>query len=314
MLSRGHSFRTRYKTDLIKTSCDFLSLGARLSDVSHHKTIAVRKSVSGVAEVSLDNEPLANMAGVARILPVRSFHPESHNLIHGGGSGRRRYLDWGVFHMKQGFLELWRGYQKGLSNRNVLLKTSPRAPDMTHWMEQMAVLGQRIDESRREYFLSLNPYIQELLASVKPAGEVGIRYFRGWDEERELSEVLKHVWEEDCRRGATRFGPHRADIAIAWDGNPAKRVISRGQQKTLALVLILAQIKHFTQTFSRDCAILVDDLISELDSEHLEWAVAELKKLGQQVIMTGITPDISHDGWPSYKLFHVKHSEVVEAS
>ncbi len=311
ILSRGTSFRTRYKADLIKNGCDRLTVSVRLTDISKHKTILVRKSIAGGTEAFLDGEPLAGMAAAARLLPVRSFHPESHALIHGSASGRRRYLDWGVFHVKHDFFGIWSKYQKCLANRNALLKTNPAAPDMKHWSEQMGALGRDIDVARREYFSSLARTIQALLALAKPKGEVGVRYFRGWADGRDLSAVLEESLEGDQQRATTRFGPHRADIVIDWDGSSAKRVVSRGQEKVLALALILAQIKHFTAEFSRDCVVLVDDLTSELDSEYLAWAMGELKALGQQVVLTSINHDIPLEEWRSHRVFHVKHSGVT---
>ena len=308
ILSRGSSFRTRYKSDLIRTSCEHLQLGAKINDGSIQHTLSVRKSMADGTEALLDNTPLAGMAEAARVFPVKVFHPGSHLLIHGGASERRRFMDWGVFHVKQEFFTAWRKYQKCLAQRNALLKNRAGQAELKPWDQQMAALAGPIDAARNEYFSTLITYFRAFSDFLD--GDIAADYACGWNREKDLQAVLEENLDSDMQKGSTQYGPHRADIQIKWNGATARRVVSRGQQKVLALMLILSQIKCFVGETGRQCTVLIDDLDSELDAKHQEWAMAELRQLGQQVVMTGLKSGSHCDGWDSCQLFHVKHDGI----
>lgn len=312
ILSTGHSFRTNRKNDLIKLQQDGLLIGATLDHGGSDQKLSVQKERDGKTVVTVNGDSGGGFAEAASLFPVRAFHPDSHLLVQGGSSERRRFLDWGVFHVKPGFVECWNRYRRCLQQRNALLKQRRPQSRPEQWDGQMIEYAAELDESRSEYFHSWRTVVRDFLSELKPGKELIIEYDRGWPADRDLAGVLEENYPTDREQGATRFGPHRADMHLTWDGQPAKSTASRGQQKVIALVLTLAQIRHFVRTHDREGIVLIDDLASELDTKHRKWALGELKRLEQQTIVTQTENGLDLSPWSEMKVFHVKQGTVTE--
>ena len=81
-------------------------------------------------EARFAGRPVGSLAELATVLPVQVIDPEVHRLVEGGPQERRRYLDWGVFHVEPNFLEHWRRYQRALRQRNAALRPGSRRPSV----------------------------------------------------------------------------------------------------------------------------------------------------------------------------------------
>ena len=85
------------------------------------------------------------------MLPVQIIDPEIHRLIEEGPNRRRRFLDWGVFHVEHSFVEHWQRYQQALRQRNAALKARQGRPAVTAWDAELVRYGELITEARRRY-------------------------------------------------------------------------------------------------------------------------------------------------------------------
>src|SRR5258708_34365114 len=81
----------------------------------------------------MGGDRVASLAELAAVLPVQIIDPEVHRLIEEGPGRRRRFLDWGVFHVEHSFVEKWQQYQKGLKQRNGALKARRPAGARSAW-------------------------------------------------------------------------------------------------------------------------------------------------------------------------------------
>ena len=147
-------------------------------------------------------------------------------------------------------------------------------------------------------------------------------YYPGWARDEDLLEIYDKDLSLDKKRGFTQRGFQRADVRITLFGQPAARVCSRGELKSLVWAMVLAQGtlisgpargKNF-ETGARPGKILylVDDVASEFDEEHRRRVFGFLSATGQQAIITGTDRHLmlsasQHSGG---RLFHVKHGEV----
>lgn len=311
VLSRGHSFRTNRKADLIKSQQQGLLIGATIDRDGTDQKLSIQKGEDNKTVVTVNGETADSLAEAAKLLPVRAFHPDSHLLVQGGSSERRRFLDWGVFHVKPEFLACWNRFQRCLKQRNALLKQRKRTrPEQ--WDDQIIECAAQIDACRSEYFYSWRTVVRDFLSELKPGKELLVEYDRGWPADRDLAGLLEECYETDREKGTTQFGPHRADVHLLWDGLPAKCTASRGQQKVIALVMMLAQIRHFVRTLGKEGLVLIDDLASELDQKHRAWALRELRGLEQQTIVTQTENGLDLSAWPEMKTFHVKQGSITE--
>ena len=96
------------------------------------------------------------------MLPVQIIDPEIHRLIEEGPNRRRRFLDWGVFHVEHSFVEHWQRYQQALRQRNAALKARQGRPAVTVWDGELVRYGELITEARRRYVEQLAPVAASL--------------------------------------------------------------------------------------------------------------------------------------------------------
>lgn len=318
-LSRGRTFRTRLSRPLIRDGNDELTVSAAL-DAGRH--LGIRRQVNaGEAKTSLriDGENASSQAEMAAALPFIVFHAGHLKLVRSESQHWRNMLDWGVFHVKPLFRDAWRLYRRALRQRNLLLRESHgnrqgKGGDGTlaSWNRQMAEQAEILDSCRRDYAEALIA-TTEAMASAQNA-PLGVRYSRGWPTEKgDFLRLLEESDPGDRRVGYTRYGPHRAALRLLWDGEPASERASRGQQKSAAAMLMLAQIRLFVEASGRSCVVAVDDLAAEFDERHRHWLLGELESTGQQVFVTVIDP-FPLGGAPEARVFHMKHGEISPVS
>ena len=138
---------------------------------------------------------------------------------------------------------------------------------------------------------------------------------KGWDKNKDLSEVLKLNKDKDVLKRYTQYGPHRADIKITFKGKPADEMLSRGQQKLLVISLYLAHIHCLTELGDKRAIILIDDITAELDASNFEIIFGLLKRTNTQIICTvldELTVDkLAKSIETKFNMFHVEHGNIT---
>ena len=310
-LSHLRSFRTPYLSDLINHDASRLQLLAKATDqLDNQIPIGIERSKDSL-EVRANHKPIQRVADITAIFPVLAIHPDSYRLITGSPGERRAYIDWGVFHVEQGFFEAWQRYKKALSQRNAALRSGQKPSYCKLWDKELEQSANHIDLKREKYIQDLYPFYLNLIEQFFPSQHVKLEYRRGWKKEESLRTVLEQTFERDLKRGMTQAGPHRADLYIQVDGKSAQTGISRGQQKVLVALLKLAQVQQFSQSAARHCILLYDDLAAELDKEHRKQIMSVLKSMPIQLFLTAIEPDqIDLQGWSDVRMFHVEQGQL----
>ncbi len=311
LLGRGRSFRTRNSERLIRHGQERLVVFGRTEGTGpagtggvHAVGVEVHRRDGSRARV--DAAPVESLAELSRVFPVQVIDPEIHKLIEEGGRRRRRWLDWAVFHVEPRFAEWWVRYGRAVRQRNAALRGQSGAA--RPWDVEVASLGERISDARRAVVEQLQPYWLEVAQGLDcPAAE--LQYFRGWGAPHSLAEALEGSRVRDEARGVTHVGPHRADLLIRVGGKLARDVLSRGQQKLMAVALTLAQLRLLKEVSETTPTLLLDDPAAELDSEHLGHFVRQIEPLGCQLIMTSLQPETPAFGVPD-RVFHVEQGRV----
>lgn len=291
-LSVGHSFRTRKAKELITRGEDEYTLACQMLDRSTNQThrSGLRRHRDGSTELRLNYEEIRSIAPVTQLLPVKALTPDSHSLIQDGPSGRRQFIDWGTFHVEQGFFEAWKIYRRALSQRNQSLKDHVSDSEVCSWDEQLISAGSQLDRFRRQYTESLQTTLVGLLEAMDTVFHVELSYRSGWSEGIDLSEALAKSLN-NCRRfRTTTVGPHRAELQITADGVLARQILSRGQQKLLVYAMHLSQLLLLHEITNKPAIVLCDDLPSELDEEQNGKILAQLAQLNSQVFLTSTEP------------------------
>ena len=306
VLGTGRSFRVRELAPLIRRgTAEFALLGETLQS---GQLIEVRYGGGGL-QLLQNEHRLRGSTELAATLPVQALHPEMHALIEGAPDGRRRFLDWGAFHVKQSYVQQWRRYHRALRQRNAALKDAAPRRDLEAWDVEVVSTGAALDALRKEYAAKLAARFAAVGTALLGAA-AGVAYEQGWPEGQTLEEALVASAERDRSSKSTQVGPHRADLEITLGGARARYAASRGQQKMLALSLGLAQAGIVAGASIRPLVLLLDDPAAEVDREGAARLVAEVARIPAQRFITGLRAD-SYPCEPS-RVFHVKQGEFIQ--
>lgn len=310
VLSHGRSFRSGAREALIRRGERSLGIFAEVLRVDGQlDRLGMGKEGSHwQARLNYEGCSLAELLGRCAVV---SFDPGSHALISGGAEERRRFLDWGVFHVEHAFLTFWRRYQRALKQRNSLLRNKIQESALfASWEHELDEAAAQIDCLRRTYLERLVPMMADAGASLLPElGGLTVRYRPGWSEQGTLGEQLASSRGRDQAKGHTTLGPHRADWQIAFEHAPAREHLSRGQEKLTAIACLLAQARLFAGHSGEWPIVCIDDLASELDQRHQAALVEQLRVAGAQVLVTGT--ELPASLGPQTHVFHVEQGAVT---
>jgi DNA replication and repair protein RecF len=305
LLGRGRSFRTRHTQRLIRHDAQRLQVLGHFVD-SAVGSIGVGCDRQNGLEVRIDRQAPRSLAELSEAFPVQILDPGIHRLVEDGPVERRRWLDWGVFHVEPGFVDRWVDYSRNLKQRNAALK---QQLDPTPWDPELARLGEELAEARARVVAAIQPFWRETLAGL--LGEsVDMSYFRGWSQGVALMESLTRHLASDRERGTTTLGPHRFDVTLRLGGKLARDVLSRGQQKLVGAALSLAMAKLVGSGEHRAPTLLLDDPAAELDAPHTQALIREIQRQKGQLIVTALGLAESHFGQPD-RAFHVEQGRVT---
>jgi DNA replication and repair protein RecF len=307
LLGRGRSFRTRQTKNLLRHGAAEFTVVGDVVDAGIAQTVGIRFA-GGHLEIHVDGAREEGLENLPRRLPVHVIDPQQHELVEGGPSVRRRYLDGGVFHVEQRYLDVWRGYRRVLAQRNSALKLELAHEQISAWNQALTTAGHDVHAARERYFAVLAPAVHDIGGRLF-GRELSLGYQRGWNRELELGDALLASFERDLATGYTQVGPHRADLSLKLDGATVRDAASRGQQKLVVATLVLAQIRVAHAAVEARGVLLVDDPAAELDRQSVERLLDELWALDVQLVLTGLARDALEPA-QGYALFHVEQGQV----
>ena len=299
ILGRGRSFRTRRLDHLIRRGSERFVVFGEVEAFGRRLALGVEGSAEGV-RARLGGAKASSLAELAPLLPVQIIDPEIHRLIEEGPSRRRRFLDWGVFHVEPRFVDDWLRFQQALKQRNAALKSRQPRQVITAWDGDVVRYGESLSAARSRYVGLLSEHAVRIARNLLGM-ELSLTYRPGWARELGLAEALLQSWGHDQDSGATQVGPHRAELSIRLDDVSVKDRISRGQQKLLAAGLLVAQIRMFPPDSAVQPSLLLDDPAAELDNERLAGLIGEVASDSVQLIVTALHPEFSALGEPGLR-------------
>ena len=266
----------------------------------------------------VDGENVHSLSQLASLFPVSVIDPGVFDIVAGGPGKRRQFLDWLVFHVEPSFGTLWQQCQRAISQRNQILRSGTMDDHLLQvWERQFVDLSEQVDRLRLSVFQGFQDRFRSSLAEVHSewADELRVDYYPGWDRKKGLAETLRDHREQERKVGHTLYGPNRADVRLRYQGRAVAEIFSRGQQKTLVILMKLTQGDVLAE-HSKQVTFLLDDINAELDQSHRRLLAQRLTRLGSQVFLTAIEKPDPSDLWdsppPDYKMFHVEHGRLTE--
>ena len=241
--------------------------------------------------IAINRIPIKKASELFGILNLVFFSPEDLNIIKNGPLERRRFMDMELCQLDKIYLDDLATYNKILGQRNKLLKDIYFKPDLKDtlfaWNLQLVSYGKRIIKRRREFVKQLNEIVMNIHRSISGGEEMLLIYEPNISEDC-FEEELERVCEKELKLGLTITGPHRYDISFSGNGVYIRKFGSQGQQRTLALSLKLSEIELVKQITKDSPILLLDDVLSELDSNRQNYLLNQIGNTQTIITCTGL--------------------------
>ena len=265
-------------------------------ELSYKIDMHLRKNkAKGVAINGLPIKKASELFGVVNLV---FFSPEDLNIIKNGPGERRRFLDLELCQLDKIYLTNLASYNHIVNQRNKLLKDIYVQPSLKStleiWDMQMAEYGRRIIEKRREFIRELNETVRKIHYNLTGGLEELEVIYEPSSEAEGLESAISSNRERDMRMKLTSVGPHRDDLCVMANGIDIRRYGSQGQQRTAALSLKLSEIYIVKSKIKDTPILLLDDVLSELDSSRQNYLLDSISDIQTLITCTGLDDFISH--------------------
>lgn len=317
-LSRGHSFRAQKDKEMIRLGSDYTRLQGRMWKEPRHFDLELQMPERGRRRCFRNQVPCKTALEFA--MPTVLFCPEDLSLVKEGAVLRRRFLDVAICQLRPNYEQAFLEYKRLYGHKAQILKE--QSPNL---LETLPDFNQRLAQTGAMLIHYRAHFIKRLQETMPPihldfSGNrdcLEIAYDCQTDH---ALEGEKQIYQDLCQKQAERYeaelasrrclvGPHRDDILFAINGLSAREYGSQGQCRTLALCLKLAEREIFFQETGEYPLLLMDDVLSELDSRRQEFVLNRIQH--GQTFLTCCHKD-SFLGLKEGGLFGISQGALVE--
>lgn len=263
--------------------------------------------------IAVDGNKLKKAADLLGLLNVVFFSPEDLSIIKNGPVERRRFADLELCQLDNFYLYNLNNYNKIINQRNKLLKDIPFNPGLKEtlniWDSQLVSYGSKIIERRKIFAEQLSEIIKEIHLKLSGGKEDIIIQYEPDVLISDFEEKMKKSQERDIRTKMTSVGPHRDDFSFIVNGIDIRKYGSQGQQRTAALSLKLSEIELVKKITKDTPVLLLDDVLSELDSNRQNYLLNSIGDIQTIITCTGLDEFINNR-FEINKIFRVENGKV----
>ncbi len=295
MLVTGRSFRTREERELMpwgSPADGYCVVRGTIGFEAGEDLISI--SIQGrKKQVMLNGTPLRRLSDLLGKFRAVLFQPNDLGLVDGAPASRRRLLDLLLVQSTPSHLEDLQRYDGAMRHRNLLLRQAA-PPDqvlLDTYEGVMANHGPRITRRREELVELIRPLLRDFYHLLRGSGQEGAdaEFLGGWGKQQGPADSLAWEYrqqrEHDRIRGHASLGCHRDDFRLMVDGKKASQYASQGQRRTLVVAIKLAEVSCLDRLSGSSPVLMMDDLLSELDTSR-QWALLEGLPRGTQTLIT----------------------------
>lgn len=292
---------------------------------AHIRTVVVKKDKEYQIDMHLKNNrskgiainkvPIKKASELFGILNMVFFSPEDLNIIKNGPAERRRFLDSELCQLDKIYLSDLTTYNKILNQRNKLLKDMFYRPDLKDtlpvWDMQLVETGRKIIRRRKQFVDELNEIVHDIHYRISGEKEDLLLQYEPSIEDIFFEDELSRVKERDMRQCMTSVGPHRDDLLFSIGEVDIRKFGSQGQQRTSALSLKLSEIELVKRSIHDTPVLLLDDVLSELDSNRQNYLLNSIHDTQTLITCTGLDEFVKNR-FQINKIFKVVQGTVEE--
>lgn len=242
--------------------------------------------------IAINGMPLKRASELFGYLNIIFFSPEDLNIVKNSPAERRRFIDAELCQLDRIYMSDLSAYNRALEQRNKLLKEIAMKPSLQDtldiWDQQIASYGAKIIHRRAAFIRELQDIVKRIHLKLSGGREEMDVVYEPNTAEKLLGDALFAARDRDLRMQTTSVGPHRDDLKFSIGGIDVRRFGSQGQQRTCALSLKLSEIEIVEQTIHEKPVLLLDDVLSELDSGRQNYLLESLADVQTILTCTGL--------------------------
>ena len=253
---------------------------------------------SGSKGIAIDGQKIKKAAELLGLCNVVFFSPEDLGIIKNGPAERRRFVDMELCQMDGLYLHNLNHYNRIVNQRNKLLKDMYMNPGLREtldiWDMQLVSFGSKVIQRRKLFMDQLNGIILGIHRKLSGEKEELTVIYEPDAEADEFEQKLKEARERDIKAKMTSAGPHRDDFSFMAGGVDIRKYGSQGQQRTAALSLKLSEIELVKKLTEDNPILLLDDVLSELDSHRQNYLLNSIGDIQTIITCTGLEEFVNH--------------------
>lgn len=306
------SFKSNKDKEIIRFGQDYLSIKTIID--KNDREYAIDISINNNKKtIKVDNVKINKTSDLLGLLNVILFSPEDLNIIKNGPSERRRFFDNEISQIDRIYLSDLINYNKVLNNRNKLLRDiafdNSIKDTLDVWDMQLVEYGKKIIKRRREFIDELKYYVKDKHFKISGGKEELIINYEPSIDDMFFEDELINNREKDLKYAQTSVGPHRDDISFKIDGIDIRKFGSQGQKRCSALSLKLSEIDIVSNIIKDKPVLLLDDVLSELDSNRQKFLLESISDIQTIITCTGLD-DFVNNRFDVNKVFNVTNGTI----
>ncbi|MCD7854825.1 MAG: DNA replication/repair protein RecF [Clostridiales bacterium] len=314
LCSTGRSHRTHKTSSLINFDEKSANVVLCLNNRGYKQKINISLRENEKKGIALNGVALKKTSELFGVLKTVMFSPEDMGLVNGGPNFRRRFMDMELCQQSKVYCHNLEQYFKVLKERNNLLKNGGNSVKDTLfvWDSQLVQYGKKIINYRKSFIEKIYPICSGFYNELTSGREKLEVIYKPEADENELEEKIKNSLQRDIYYKKTHCGPHRDDVIFKINGSDARGFGSQGQKKSVCLALKLSEVKLLKDETGEMPVLLLDDVLSELDTERQSFILKSLKDMQIILSCTGADSFIKNTAEKEKtKIFFLKNGKIT---